>query len=90
MPRQKTKLLDNSTLKITFTDKRITSYGGFSLIAKIIEKIGLKKAVEDMIPFKEESANGTGVFSKIVRYGLTVLFDGDTHRIHFCWRLIIV
>ena len=40
-------------INIGFTDKKITAYGGFSLLALFFEKIGLKEAVGKMIPIKE-------------------------------------
>jgi len=76
MPLQKTKLLNNTSLRFQFTDKLITSYGGFALLAKLFEKLEVKENIEKMIPWTECSPNSTGVFAKVLRFGLTVIAGG--------------
>ncbi|MEK6867602.1 MAG: IS1380 family transposase [Nanoarchaeota archaeon] len=63
-------------VKLTFTDKKITSYGGLSVIAKLFEKLDFQSVIEQAVPFLETSPNGTGVFAKVLRFGLTVLVGG--------------
>ena len=58
-------------INIGFTDKKITAYGGFSLLALFFEKIGLKEALGKMIPIKEISPNAMKAEEKI--YGFLVL-----------------
>ena len=70
------KLIDGSALKICFTDKLMTAYGGFSLLSRLFERLNLQSEVEEMLPFKEESPNGMGVYSKILKLGLTVAAGG--------------
>ena len=70
------KLIDGSALKISFTDKLMTAYGGFSLLSRLFERLNLQSEVEAMLPFKEESPNGMGVYSKILKLGLTVAAGG--------------
>ncbi|MBI4402605.1 MAG: IS1380 family transposase [Deltaproteobacteria bacterium] len=76
MPLKNIKFLKTSHVKLAFTNKAMTSYGGFSVIAKLFESIELRKHVEAMFPFIEVSPNATGVFSKVLRFGLTVLAGG--------------
>ena len=40
-------------IKIGYSDKKITAYGGFSMIAMFFEKVGLKAALEKMMPITE-------------------------------------
>ena len=70
------KLIDGSALKISFTDKLMTAYSGFSLLSRLFERLNLQAEVEAMLPFKEESPNGKGVYSKILKLGLTVAAGG--------------
>lgn len=70
------KLIDSSPLKISFTNKMMTAYGGFSLLSRLFEKLNLKSEVEAMIPFTEVSPNSMGVYSKILKLGLTVAAGG--------------
>jgi hypothetical protein len=59
----------------------MTSYGGFSFIAKLFEKINLKENIERIFPITETSPNSKGVFSKVLKFGLTV-FAGGTRFAH--------
>jgi len=70
------KLIEGSALKISFTDKLMTAYGGFSLLSRLFEQLSLKSEVEAMLPFEETSPNGTGVYAKILKMGLTVAAGG--------------
>jgi len=54
----------------------MTAYGGFGLIAKFMEKLDFRKHLTEAIPFVESSPNATGVYTKIIRFGLTVLAGG--------------
>lgn len=76
MPFNSIKFLETNQVKLSFTNKAITAYGGFALLAKLFEKLELQAAVEGMIPFQEVSPNGTGHFAKVLRFGLTVLAGG--------------
>jgi len=78
------KFLENSKIELTFTNKLITSYGGFSLLAKLFEKINLRDNIEEIFPISESSPNSKGIYSKILKFGLTVLAGGDrfSHSIY--------
>ena len=45
MQEKNIKFLKKSNIELNFTDKKITSYGGFSLLAKLFEKIELKESL---------------------------------------------
>jgi hypothetical protein len=70
------KLTDGSALKLSFTNKLMTAYGGFSLLSSLFDRLNLLSEVRAMLPFTEESLNGTGVYSKILKLGLTVAAGG--------------
>ena len=60
MLRKSTKFLKSNRVKLAFTNKALTSYGGFAVIAKLFEKVEFRDHVERMIPFRETSPNSTG------------------------------
>lgn len=70
------KFLETSRVKLSFTIKAMTAYGGFAVLAKLFEKLELRKNIEQIIPFEELSPNSTGVYAKVIRFGLTVLAGG--------------
>jgi len=76
MPFKPIQFLETNRVKLSFTNKAITAYGGFALLAKLFEKLDLHSNVERMIPFRELSPNSTGPFAKILRFGLTVIAGG--------------
>lgn len=55
----------------------MTAYGGFSLLASFFEKIKLKEQIEQIIPIKETSPNGTGIYIKILSYALIMFAGGE-------------
>ena len=71
------RFLEKSEVKLNFTNKRITAYGGFALLGKLFEKIELKKNVERIFPVVERSPNGKGIYGKILRFGLAVIAGGE-------------
>ena len=70
------KFLERSPVKLNFTKKLMTPYGGFAILAKLFEKLHLQEQLEAIFPVEESSPNGTGVFAKLLRFGLTVLAGG--------------
>ncbi len=62
---------------IEFTSKKITAYGGFSLMALFFEKIKLRENLEKIIPIKELSPNAMGIYSKILAYILVIYAGGN-------------
>ncbi len=64
-------------IKITFTEKAMTAYGGFSLLASFFEKVKLREHVEKIIPIKEKSPNATGIYAKLISYTLIMFAGGE-------------
>jgi hypothetical protein len=62
---------------IKFTSKKITAYGGFSLLAGFFEKIKLRENLEEIIPVNESSPNGRGIYSKVMAYILVIYAGGN-------------
>ena len=76
MASKNIKFLQQSRVKLNFTGKLMTPYGGFAILAKLFEKLELKQQLERIFPVEEHSPNGTGIYAKLLRYGLTVLAGG--------------
>ena len=58
-------------IKIGYTEKKITSYGGFSMLAMFFKKIGLKAALNQIIPIQETSPNAMKAEEKILSFMTT-------------------
>lgn len=72
-------------VKIEFTDKPITAWGGIAgLVSRYLHKIGFKEWVEESIPIEEKSNNGKGVYQKVLALFLTVLVGGQRFS-HLSW-----
>ncbi len=64
-------------VKITFTNKQITAWGGAcAIIGKFLERIRFREWVLENISVKEESPNAKGVYEKVLALLLTSLFGG--------------
>jgi hypothetical protein len=70
------KISEIPLIKASFTDKTMTAYGGFGLIAKFLNKINFEENITSFVPFQETSPNSTGVYAKIIRFGLTIIAGG--------------
>jgi len=62
---------------IEFTKKKITAYGGFSLLASFFERIKLREFLEEVIPVRESSPNSVGIYSKLLAYILMIYAGGN-------------
>ena len=72
-------------VRIEFTDKVVTSWGGIcTLMAKFLEQIKFKKWVEETIPIEERSPNARGVYPKVLAQLLTCLTGGSRFN-HLQW-----
>jgi len=78
-------------VEIGFTNKKITAYGGFSLLAGFFEKIKLRENIEGIIPVHEISPNGRGIYSKIMAYILVIYAGGNrfSHLLYLGCREIL-
>ena|SRR3989304_4204116 len=72
-----TTKIEINKVGIEFTNKKITAYGGFSLLTAFFEKINLRDVLERLMPIKESSPNTVGIYSKILAYILTIYAGGN-------------
>jgi hypothetical protein len=53
MQKNPTATGEVNKVKITFTKRRMTSYGGFALLASFFERIGFAQMIEKAMPIEE-------------------------------------
>ena len=76
-PSHSNKRLKKGQVKIEFSPKLITSWGGTAaLFSRYFDKIGFRELVEKIYPVQEYSNNSTGVYSKLVSLFISVLNGG--------------
>lgn len=78
------KKIQVNQFQILFTSKKITAYGGFSLLAKFFERIGLRKVFSKAFPVPEVSPNALGPYPKALSF-LLMLFAGGKHFSHLLY-----
>jgi hypothetical protein len=72
-------------VRIEFTDKPITAWGGVAgLISRYLHKILFREWVESSIPVEETSNNSKGIYEKVLALFLTVLVGGRRFS-HLSW-----
>jgi len=59
-------------VKIMFTRRKMTAYGGFALIAAFFRRIGFAEMIEQAMPVTESSPNSMGIYGKVVTYAAMV------------------
>ena len=72
MHQKSTTAAQVNKVKITFTKKKMTAYGGFALIAAFFKQIGFARMIEQALPVTKSSPNGRGIYTKIVAYAAMV------------------
>jgi len=74
---QSSKRHKKGQVKIEFSPKLITSWGGtVALFSRFFDKIELRGLVEKIYPVRESSNNSTGVYSKLISLFISVLNGG--------------
>jgi len=78
-------------VRIEFTDKKMTAYGGFSLLAAFFESINLRGILEEVMPIHESSPNGMGIYSKGLAYILMIYAGGSrfSHLLYLGWQEVL-
>lgn len=71
-------------VQIEFTDKPMTSYGGTTLVAKLLEQVKFREWIEKNLPIEERSNNAKGIYGKVLGLLLTVLCGGNRYS-HYGW-----
>jgi len=72
-----TTKIEINKVRIEFTGKKLTAYGGFSLLASFFERIKLRELLEEVLPVKESSPNSIGIYSKLLAYILMIYAGGN-------------
>ena len=79
------RLLKVNQVKIQFTNKPITAWGGLaSIVAKLLEVLGFRSWVESSLPIEEKSNYAKGIYEKVLATFLTVLSGGEPFS-HLSW-----
>jgi len=78
-------------VRIGFTNKKMTAYGGFSLLAIFFDRIKLREILQEAIPIRENSPNGMGIYSKVLSYILLIYAGGSrfSHLLYLGWQDIL-
>jgi hypothetical protein len=84
MRRNSTTTLQVNKVKIAFTKRKITAYGGFALIAAFFERIGFAEMIEKAIPITECSPNGMGIYGKTIAF-IAMIFAGAERFSHIIY-----
>ncbi len=82
---ENSRLLRVNQVKIQFTNKPITAWGGLAtIVAKLLEVLQFRSWVESALPIEEKSNNAKGVYEKVLATFLTILSGGERFS-HLCW-----
>jgi hypothetical protein len=77
MHEKSTKFAENCKLKIAFTSKQMTAYGGTFIISKLFEKLKTPEFIERAWPKQETSNNSKGIYAKVLVFWLSILAGGE-------------
>lgn len=72
MHQKSTTVGQVSKVKIAFTRRKLTAYGGFALIAAFFRQIGFAEMIEQALPVTESSPNSMGIYGKVIAYAAMV------------------
>jgi hypothetical protein len=86
-----TTKIEINKVRIGFTEKKMTAYGGFSLLALFFARINLREILQEAIPIRESSPNGMGIYSKVLSYILLIYAGGSrfSHLLYLGWQDIL-
>lgn len=84
MQKNSTTAAQVNKVKIVFTGRQMTAYGGFTLIASFFEQIGFSQMIEKAIPITECSPNGMGVYGKTIAF-VAMIFAGAERFSHLVY-----
>ena len=84
MQRNSTTSPQVNKVRIAFTKRKMTAYGGFALIAAFFERIGFAEAIERAIPIAECSPNGMGIYGKTIAF-VAMVYAGAERFSHLIY-----
>jgi hypothetical protein len=71
-------------VRITYTKRKMTAYGGFALIASFFERIDFVQMIEKAMPISERSPNGRGIYGKTVAF-VAMVYAGAERFSHLAY-----
>ena len=71
-------------VRIVFTKRKMTAYGGFALIAAFFERIGFAQMIEKAIPIAECSPNSIGIYGKTIAF-VAMVYAGAERFSHLIY-----
>jgi hypothetical protein len=84
MQRNSTTAPQVNKVRIAFTKRKMTAYGGFALIAAFFERIGFAQMIEKAMPITECSPNGMGIYGKSIAF-IAMIFAGAERFSHLVY-----
>ena len=84
MQKNSTTIPQVNKVKITFTRRQMTAYGGFALLVSFFQQIGLAGMIKKAIPITECSPNSMGVYGKIIAF-VAMIFAGAERFSHLVY-----
>jgi len=79
-----TTTLQVNKVRIGFTKRKMTAYGGFALLAAFFQRIGFAEMIESAVPIKECSPNGTGIYGKVIAF-VAMVYAGAERFSHLVY-----
>ena len=77
MQKNSTTTIQVNKVKIAFSKKKMTAYGGFSIIASFFQRIGFSQMIEKAMPIVEHSPNSTGIYGKTIVFVAMIVAGAD-------------
>jgi len=71
-------------VRVAFTKRKMTAYGGFALIAAFFGQIGFAQMIEKAMPIAESSPNGMGIYGKTVAF-VAMVYAGAERFSHLIY-----
>jgi hypothetical protein len=84
MQKNSTTTAQVNKVRITFTKRKMTAYGGFALIASFFEQIGFAGMIEKAMPIEECSPNGMGIYGKTIAF-IAMVYAGAERFSHLIY-----
>ncbi len=84
MQRNSTTTPQVNKVKITFTKRKMTAYGGFAILAFFFEQIGFTRMIEKAMPIEECSPNRMGIYGKTIAF-IAMIFAGAERFSHLAY-----
>jgi hypothetical protein len=84
MQKNSTTTPQVNKVRIAYTKRKMTAYGGFALIAAFFERIGFAQMIEKAMPISERSPNGMGIYGKTIAF-VAMVYAGAERFSHLIY-----